>query len=163
MTTWLRVVAGFSLLLVAACSGSGAASDQGGSESASMRTTLGTSTRDHIVRTTDEVLLNRYGFRFNRRVDTAEDVRLETSWKDVIPMDDEQAQAFTSVRVRITVTSRPRSRSGGTPTYSARFQADVLGRGEGLDWVELPITAQRRAYLREITDLLENEFKGGVR
>ena len=150
--------------LLAGCSGSGssAGSDTG---SSSMRANLGTSSRDHLTRTSEEALLTRYGYRLQRRVDTTEDIRLETEWKDLSATRDEQAQGYSFARVRITITARPRSRSGGgARTYSARLVAECqVRRVDGVDWMDMPISPERRIYLDEIVDYLENEFKGGVR
>ena len=151
-------------LIFSACSGSGQGSDSGRSSDNTLRVSLGTSSRAHIVATAEDALLSRYGFRFNRNVNTGEDVRLETSWKDASPFADEEAAGIAFVRMRITITARPRSRAGGTAnTFSARMVAEVTGRpNPTADWAPVPITAERQSYLDEIADFLENEFKGGV-
>ena len=77
-----------------------------------------------------------------RRVDTSEDIRYETQWKQHPATQDEQAQGYSFARTRITITARPRSRASGTAaTYSARFVAETeLRTQSGLDWVKMPMT-----------------------
>ena len=152
------------LIILSACSGSGESTDDGRSSDSTLRVSLGTSTRTHIVATAEDVLLTRYGFRFNRNVNTGEDVRLETSWRDLSPFADEQAAGIAFVRARITISARPRSRSGAANTFSARMVIEVSGRPNlTADWAPVAITSERESYFNEIADFLENEFKGGVR
>ena len=153
------------VLILGACAGAGAGSDSGRAANSQMRVNLGTSSRAHIVSTATEALLSRYGYRFDRDVNTGEEVRLETSWRDVPTAADEQAAGVSFVRTRISVIARPRSRAGGNAnTFSTRMIAEVIGRATAAsEWVEIPMTAERRAYFDEIADYLENEFKGGVR
>ena len=149
--------------LLAACSGAGAAADDDRGSNI-YRTDLGTSSRAHLTRTADEALLNRYGYRFERRVDTVEDIRFETEWKALSVTEDERAQGYTQARTRITITARPRSRSGGAArTYSARFVATTqLQKLGSTIWEEVPLTPEREEYIREIADYLETEFRAGL-
>lgn len=149
-------------LFLGACSGPGSEGDR--AASSTLRFNLGTSARSHIVTTAEDALLTRYGYRLNRRVDTAEDVRLETSWKEVTVLEEEQLTGYTQVRVRVSVTARPRSRAGGTgSTFAARMVAECEGQlAVGGNWVDVPIMSEREAYFEEIAEYLENEFKGGV-
>ena len=100
----------------------------------------------------------------NREVDTPEDVRLETSWKDVVTFADEQAAGYVAARVRIFVNARPRNRAAGNAsTFSSRMEAEFEARlSMGGNWEPVMITAEREAYLDEIAKYLENEFKAGV-
>lgn len=150
--------------LLAACSGSGAASGDASAGSNIYRTDLGTSSRVHLTTTTDEALLNRYGYRYQRRVDTTEDIRFETEWKALSVTEDERAQGYTQARTQITITARPRSRSGGAArTYSARFVAETqLQKLGSTVWEEVPLTPEREEYIREIADFLETEFRAGL-
>ena len=150
------------VLLVSACSGPG--SDTGRAEDSTFRYNLGTSARWHIVSTAQDALLSRYGYRFNREVNTAEDVRLETSWREVTIFADEQAAGYVEARVRIFVNARPRNRAAGNAgTFSARMEAEIEAQlSVGGNWQRVPITAEREAYLDEIASYLENEFKAGV-
>ena len=151
-------------LLIGACSGSGESADGGRSADSTLRISLGTSGRAHIVTTAEDALLTRYGYRLNRNVNTGEDVRLETSWKDLAAFEDEKAAGIAEVRARITITARPRSRAGGTAnTFSARMIVEVTGRSTpAADWAPVPITSERESYFDNIAEFLENEFKGGV-
>ena len=151
--------------MLSACSGSGESADGGSSTDSTMRISLGTSSRVHIVATSEDALLTRYGYRFNRNVNTGEDVRLETSWKDLSTLADEEAAGIAFVRGRITITARPRSRAGGVAnTFSARMLVEVSGRpNPTADWAPIAITPERESYFNTIADYLENEFKGGVR
>ena len=159
---WYNSIVMLVCIVLAGCSGSGESASGG---SSSIRESLGTSSRDHITRTSEEALLTRYGYRLQRRVDSAEDIRLETEWKDLTATADEQAQGYSFARVRITITARPRSRAGGgAQTYSARLLAECqVRRIDGIDWMDEPITAERADYIEGIVEYLENEFKGGVR
>jgi len=150
------------IFVIGACSGPGM--DSGRNSDTLFRYSLGTSGRGHIVTTSQDALITRYGYRFNREVNTAEDVRFETSWKDVTPLADELNAGYSEVRVRIMINARPRSRTLGTGnTYAARFEAEFEARlTVGGDWEPIPMTPQREAYVKEIADYLENEFKAGV-
>ncbi len=149
-------------LLVSACSGPGASSER--DANSSLRFNLGTSARVHIVVTAEDAFLTRYGYRLNRQVNTAEDVRIETSWRDVTPSADEQAAGYSEVRVRVFMSARPRSRAGGmASTFTARMEVECEARiMAGGDWQPVSITEEREAYFQEIADFLENEFKAGV-
>ena len=153
------ILACFALLLNA-CSGPGA----GRSDSSSMRFNLGTSVRNHIVLTAEDALLTRYGYRLDRKVDTPEDVRLETSWKDIPLLTDERSAGYREVRLRVLLNARPRNRAAGIAnTFTARMIVECEGRTSiGGDWTAVPITPEREDYFREIADYLENEFKAGV-
>ena len=149
-------------VLLSACSGPGAGGER--AASSSLRFNLGTSARDHIVSTAEDALLTRYGYRFDRQVNTSEDVRLETSWKDVAALPDERTAGYMEVRVRVFVNARPRSRAGGgATTFTARMEVECEARVlVGGDWQPVSITNEREAYFQEIADYLENEFKAGV-
>ena len=150
------------VLFMSACSGPSADGERAGNNT--FRYNLGTSARWHIVSTSQDALLTRYGYRFNREVNTAEDVRLETSWRDLTTFADEQAAGYTEARVRIFVNARPRNRAAGNAsTFSARMEAEFEARlSMGGNWEPAVITAEREAYLDEIAKYLENEFKAGV-
>lgn len=147
-------------LFLNACSGPGA----GRSDSSSLRFHLGTSARDHIISTSEDALLTRYGYRLDLDVDTAEDIRLETSWKDVVLLTDEKNAGYREVRLRIRLNARPRSRAGGIAnTFTTRMMVECEARTSiGGDWTAVSITPEREDYFREIADYLENEFKAGV-
>ena len=152
----------FALLVVVAaftgCSGSGSATN--GSGSSTYRTSLVTTTQEAINRVSRGALLTRYGYRFRREVVTGEDILFETEWKDHAATQDEQAQGYSFARTRITITARPRSRASGTATtFSSRFVAETELRSQGgLDWVKMPMTPMREAYIKEIADYFKNEL-----
>lgn len=152
----------FCVLFVSACSGPGADGERAGDST--FRYNLGTSASWHIVSTSQDALLTRYGYRFDREVNTAEDIRLETSWRDLTTFADEQDAGYVEARVRIFVNARPRNRAvGNASTFSARMEAEFEARlSMGGDWEPVVITAEREAYLDEIAKYLENEFKAGV-
>ncbi len=149
-------------ILMSACSGPSANGER--EANSSLRFNLGTSGRGHIVTTAEDALLTRYGYRLNRQVNTAEDVRIETSWRDVSPLADEQTAGYSEVRIRIFLSARPRSRAVGTAgTFTARMEVECEAQlMVGEDWQPVSITAAREAYFQEIADYLENEFKAGV-
>ena len=152
----------FGVFLLAGCSGSGGSADGEDRVRNSMRASLGTTSSNHVVSATEDILITRHGYQLERRVVTTEDIRLETIWKELPATTDERALGFGYVRVRVTIRARPRDRNAGT--YSATLNAEVEGRGPTSDiWTEIPITDERDEYLDEIVSFLENEFKGGVR
>ncbi len=151
-----------ALMLLAGCSGSGTAAGGGDRVDNTIRVNLGTSTADHIISVADDALIIRHGYQFERRVETAEDIRLMTSWKELPATSDEKALGFGYARIRITVRARPRDRSAGT--YAATLNAEIEGRGPTDDvWTRIPVTEERDDYFKDITTFFENEFKGGVR
>lgn len=158
LTCWII----FGVLFLSACSGPGTDSERNINNV--FRYNLGTSARWHIVSTSQDALVTRYSYRMNREVNTAEDIRLETSWKDVPTFADEQSAGYTEARVRIFINARPRNRATGTAnTFSARMEAEFEAQSSaGGNWEPVEITVEREAYLDEIARYLENEFKAGV-
>ena len=149
----------FAATILAGCSGSGTNATGGERVRNTVRASLGTSTANHIIRVADEALMTRYGYRFERRVETAEDIRLESSWKELSATDDEKAVGIGFARVRITIRARPRGRGAGT--YVASFHAEVEGRSPVAGvWKEIAVTEGREDYLKELITYFENEFKG---
>ncbi len=160
----LRTILSFLALIFVLSACSGPNSNTGSNAGSILRSNLGSSARSHIVTTAQDALLTRYGYRFNREVNTVEDVRFETSWKDLTLLGDEQAAGYIEVRVRITITARPRNRAAGTgATFSSRFEAEFEAIvTSGGNYQPVPITPEREEYILEIADYLENEFKAGV-
>ena len=148
------------LLLQIGCSGAGSSARSG----SSYRESLGTTSRAQIFKTTDEILLRKYQFQFERQVDSAEDVYIETRWRDAVTLDDEQALGYAFVRTRIILTARPRNRSPGTlQTYSVTFRAECMVRRLVGDWETVALTAGRKAHLRDIARELKTDMTTGVR
>jgi len=151
-----------ALFVFVGCSGAGAGAEGGERVRNTVRASLGTSTASHIISSTDDVLMSRNGYQFERRVETGEDIRLITTWRELPATDDERAMGYGYARVRITLSARPRDRTAGT--YSATFNAEVEGRGPTNDiWQKIAVTEERNGYLKDLISTLENEFKGGVR
>ncbi len=164
--SWLKLVlVGVVLLCLAGCSGAGQSAN-GIIGPTTLRSTLSTSSKAHIIDTIQEALVVRYGYRLERQEVATEDVRMETSWKISVPTTEELAAGFTDIRIRIIVTARPRNRaSGGTGTsFTPRFTAELGGAIAGSDvWTDTPFTPERESEVRQIISYLNNEFKAGVR
>lgn len=162
-----RYTYSFSLLLigflVAGCSGSGSSTSN---SSSTYREDLGNAPQGHIVLVLEQELLTRYGYRFQRNAVSSEDLRFETDWKDLGPLDDEQEAGIGFVRVRITVTGRPRTRGGGGDalTFNARFLSEYEARGAASgDYAPMEMTPMRKEYVKEIAERLRIEIQSGVR
>ena len=61
--------------------------------------------------------------------------------------------------IRAILCLQRASRSGGgARTYSARLVAECqVRRVDGVDWMDVPLSPQREAYVSEIVDYLERE------
>ena len=139
---------------------SGSSETTGGSGSNTYRTSFPTTSQVKIARVTRDALVTRYSYRLQRDEITPEDLLFETEWKDQTALQDEIAQGYGFARTRITITARPRTRSGpeGT-TYAARFFAETELRMQGgLDWERVSMTPMREAYIKDIADYLKNEI-----
>ncbi len=148
------------LLLQVGCSG--ASSSTGGS--ASYRESLGTTSRAQLMKTTEDILIRKFQYQYERQVDTIEDVYIETRWRDQITLDDEQSQGYAFARTRIIITARPRSRSvGGLQTYAVTFRGECMVRQHGGNWVEVPLSAKRKAGMRDLAREMKTEMTSGLR
>ena len=145
------------IVFVAGCAGGTSLSQEG-----TYRQRLGTTTRKAVQEKVPEVLASRYGYRFDRRVATQEDIRYITQWAEHTPLDDEQAQGVQNVRTRILVNARPKNRSANTYTaeFRAEYQVQKSGNGE---WVSTAMTEMRREYIDEIYDYMDQQLSSGVR
>ncbi|MEM1126138.1 MAG: hypothetical protein AAGI71_05750 [Bacteroidota bacterium] len=144
-------------LLLAGCASSGTARS-----SQIYRTNLGTTVLPSLINESQEVLINRYGYRYNRQETQDEDVLLETEWRLIQPTADERALGVEEVQTRIIVTSRPRNRLAGT--ISVRFVGEVQAVLPGsVDLQMLAVTAEREDYFREVSNELEQRITTGVR
>ena len=152
----------FSLLVASlvfiGCGGSGSASARVDN---TFRENLGAHPGNNIVTIADEALQTRYGYRFTRRVESAEDIYFETEWKDLTALDDERAVGVDFVRMKIFLTARPRNRTPGTSaSYTTTFRAEVESHINATDqWTELDLTPQREEYFDEIATYIENELR----
>ena len=149
-----------SLILVSGtgCGSSGATS---GRANNTYRESLGAHPVNNIVRIAEEALLSRYGYRYFRFETSADDLYIETEWKDITAFDDERANGIDFVRIRIYVEARPRNRTPGIAgSFSANFRAEVQQHINLTDqWVEQDLSEQRRDYLEEIADFIESELR----
>ena len=148
------------LVLLTGCSGAGSSAGT----SNSMRESLGTTSRTQLRTTLEEIVLRKFQYQIERDVDTAEDIYFESRWRDESALQDEKAAGYTFARTRITITARPRNRTPGTAaTYSVVFRAECMVRTLAGDWMEVPITAMRKARLKEISDEMKTEMTTGIR
>ena len=148
------------LLLQMGCSGASSST----SSSSSLRESLGTTSSAQLEKSVEGVLLRKYQYQYERSTYTAEDIYIETRWRDEVALDDERAAGFSFARTRIIITARPRNRTPGTSqTVAVTFRAECLLRGPAGDWIRAPITAARKARLREISVELKNELTTGLR
>ena len=112
----------------------------------------------------DDIVGRKNQYEFERRVDTMEDVYVETQWQDHSPLEDERAQGYSFARTRIIITARPRNRSpGNLQSFSVTFRAECLVRTETGDWVVVPMTAMRKSHLRGIADEVKADIVTGIR
>ena len=110
---------------------------------------------------TSDVLQTRYGYRFFRRENTAEDIYFETEWRDAAAFDDERASGVDFVRTRIYIEARPRNRSAGIAgSFSTTFRAEVESRLNMTgQWTQRELTPEREEYLQEIATFIENQLR----
>lgn len=153
------------LALTLAFSWAGCAGGSTLSQDGTYRERLGTATRQDILRETEQTLVSRYNYRFDRRVTATEDIRFITQWNVHSPFNDEQAEGVTQSRTRIFVNARPQNRSGsGVRTYTVIFRAEYEVQRDGnVEWVPAPMTPNRTEFIEEIAGYLENQVTGGVR
>lgn len=149
----------FAVGFLAGCAGSGAA------QQGTMRERVGVASPDDVVEGTRHVLINEFGYRYDREVATQEDMRFITQWREHTPEDDEQATGTTSCRTRLRVNARPKDRSTGTVrTYTVIFRAEYEVQRDGSSaWVDAPIPESRETYFDSIVDQLESEMTTGIR
>ncbi len=140
------------------CGGSGAAVSN-----SNYRANLGSVTYNNIVNLTEKALVTRYGYRYQREeVASPENIYMETEWKDVRPTDDEIALGVQFVRSRFIVTARVRNRTTGD--LSANILSNTEYRMQNSpDWIDAPMTPQRREYVKEVVDYLQRELRSGWR
>ncbi|MFQ5572422.1 MAG: hypothetical protein ACE5G0_22335 [Rhodothermales bacterium] len=148
------------LVLQLGCSGAGSSTSSGNT----YRESLGSTSRAQIFKTTDDILVRKFQYQFERQQDSSEDVYIETRWRDQVALEDEQAQGYAFVRTRIILSARPRNRTpGAMQSYSVTFRSECMVRQHGGDWVKMPMTAMRKAQLREIAQEMKTDMTSGVR
>lgn len=123
--------------------------------------TLGTSSQNTIQNQVPRILRGRYGFSFERQRERSQYLRYRTYWKEEGPLPDERNKGISSVRIRITITAKPRDRSAGT--YTAQMEADYQVQGQGgSNWEVAELTPNREEKLDEIYEDLSDQLSSGV-
>ena len=147
-------------IFITGCVASSATSDTN-----NYRKRIGTAAPNDVVRETEQTLVSRYGYRFDRKVTTSEDMRFITQWNQHSPMMDEQAKNVSACRTRIRVSARPKNRSGAEiRTYTVIMEADYQVQKQGSpEWITMAMPESRVEYVDEIADRLEQQVAGGVR
>jgi hypothetical protein len=77
---------------------------------------------------------------------------MESEWRNQTPTEDERALGVAEVQIRIIVRGRERPPNGSQRVFQFAYTMETLvktGTSAG-EWVEMPVTSQRRAYAREI-------------
>jgi hypothetical protein len=77
---------------------------------------------------------------------------MESEWRNQTPTEDERALGFTEVQVRIIVRGRERPPNGSRRVYQFTYVMETLVKTQTSagEWIEMPVTSQRRTYAREI-------------
>ena len=148
------------LLFQVGCSGASSSTSSG----SSFRESLGSTSSAQLQKSIEEVVLRKYQYQYERDTYTAEDTYVETRWRDTAALQDEKAQGYSFARTRITITARPRNRTpGAMQTVSVTFRAECMVRTASSDWMEAPMTAARKALLKEISEELKTDMSTGIR
>lgn len=143
-------------LLVSGCAGMSATSK------GSLRTDIGTSTREAILRVTSNLLQGQYGYRLEREATGSQNIRYVTYWNEHSPLKDERARGYESIRSRVSVLASPKNRSA--KTYRVSFRADyAVKKSTSADWVPAEITQMRRERIEDIIQDLRDELTSGIR
>ncbi|GEM_PF-1261065 len=156
----LCVVIVSALCLTAGCGGSSAA--RKAERESRYRKSLVSASRAEILREAEETLILRYGFRFKEtRTSSSDDLRFETSWKDVPLTSDERKLGYQGAQTRILLTARPRNRlAGRSESFTVQFIGEVQLLDKGL-WKRVPMTEQRKAYFKEIAEYMNRKLQTG--
>ncbi len=149
-----------ALCLTTGCGGSSPA--RKAERGSTYRKSLVSASRAEIFREAEETLILRYGFRFKEtRTSSSDDIRFETSWKDVQITGDERKLGYQGAQTRILLTARPRNRlAGSSESFTVQFVGEVRLLDKGL-WKRVPMTEQRKAYFKEIAEYMNRKFQTG--
>ncbi len=150
-------------LVLGAAAGCGGSSEvRKAARESTYRKSLVSASRAEIIREAEETLVLRYGFRIREaRTASNDDIRFETSWKDVPLMDDERRLGFQGAQTRILITARPRNRlAGSSQSFTVQFVGEVQLLDKGI-WKRVPMTEQRKAYFKEIADYMNRKLQTG--
>ena len=156
--TVLPCFALLSCFVLAGCATSGS------SQEGAYRARLGTSSSPEIVDMTRRTLRDEYGYSLDREIVSNEQIRFTTNWQVHNLNSDERKEGVTSCRTRVEIRARPKRRAGGdVREYRVEMEADYQTRTEDGDWKLDTIPESRTDYLDELSQLIKNRFKSGVR
>lgn len=151
----------FALLFIFVLSG---CAGSGGSQDGAYRTGLGTSTSPEITDMARRTLRDEYGYSLDREIVSNEQIRFTTNWQVHNLNSDERKEGVTSCRTRVEIRARPKRRAGGdVREYRVELEADYQTRTEDGDWRPDTIPESRTGYFEELSQLIKNRFKSGVR
>lgn len=129
-------------------------------------TTVGTATLSDLRDNFEKIVLDRYHYEYEIQRETTTSLYYETRWKERSPFEDEAQRGIESVRTRVIVEGRPRTRRGdeGGELYSVRFTGEMRVRYLTSDeWIASPISREARNFFRSITRDLDVELRSGFR
>lgn len=147
-----------SVLMVVGCATSGS------SQEGAYRARLGTSSSSDIVDMTRSTLQDEYGYSLDREIVSNEQIRFTTNWQVHTLNSDEQTTGVAACRTRVEIRARPKRRAGGSvQEYRVEMEADYQTRTEDGNWTLDTIPESRTDYFEELSQLIKNRFKSGVR
>ena len=156
--TVLPCFALLSCFVLAGCATSGS------SQKGDYRARLGTSSSSDIVDMTRKTLRDEYGYSLDREIVSNEQIRFTTNWQVHTLNSDEQTKGVASCRTRVEIRARPKRRAGGNvQEYRVEMEADYQTRTENGNWTPDTIPESRTDYFEELSQLIKNRFKSGVR
>lgn len=151
MRSMRQVVAGLAVAVMVLPSASCATGGAGGNGEGSsfVRMDVGVGTVGAMVEQTRDLLL-RQQFTVIRE-EPAPAPSIETEWRNQTPLEDEQAAGVTDVQARIIVRGRERNPMGGMRVFQVTYTMQTLVKTlDSVEWIEMEVTPQRRAWAREI-------------
>ncbi len=136
-----------ALTLAAAGCASGGGGNGGGT--AYVRMDMGLATVADMSNQTRDVF-RRMQFQVLRE-EPAPAPLVESDWRNQTPLEDERAAGITEVQARVIVRGRERPPQGNIRMYQVTYTMETMVKTAGSpDWVERPVTSQRRAMAREM-------------
>ena len=144
---------GLFMALALGCAGS---STGGKTGATTFRQTLGQIRKENFDKYVNQIVFvkNHYLDSGNSRSSTSA-LFVETEWRKRTLFPDEAALGILVVESRVTLSGRAR---GGPYNVSLLGENRVKYAGSA-EWVKGPMTAQARAYFRDMADDLLQEFK----
>ena len=149
------------LILLMGCASSG----NGGGGVKNYLKNVGTATPLDVNQKTNRIL-QKYQYRVVRSQEDEYQMYFETDWRYRTPFEDELETGVVDARTRLTVTGKPRSRTGvaGADLYVVRVMAENEARYEGSQqWMRVPMSNMLVEYLDKISDDLKLELLQGIR